>query len=143
MTNVKLHQHSDLKALNKLVGTWEISGGAEGTVTYEWMEGGFFLLQHVHLKQNDQEIKGIEIIGHLKPFGGEPSKEIKSRYYDSLGSTFDYVYEMQGDELFIWAGEKNSPVYFKGKFSPDGNTNTGKWIYPDGGGYKSDMKRIK
>jgi hypothetical protein len=32
----------DLKGLERLVGTWTISGGTQGTVTYEWMEGGFF-----------------------------------------------------------------------------------------------------
>ena len=29
----------DLKRLDRLVGTWEISGDTGGTVTYEWMEG--------------------------------------------------------------------------------------------------------
>jgi hypothetical protein len=59
----------DLKSLNKLVGTWEVSGGAQGMVAFEWMEGGFFLIQHVDLEQYGQKIKGIEIIGHEKPFG--------------------------------------------------------------------------
>jgi hypothetical protein len=36
--------NTDLKTLDKLVGTWTVSGEAEGTVTYEWTEGGFFLL---------------------------------------------------------------------------------------------------
>ena len=30
----------DLKKLGILVGTWEVSGGAQGRVAYEWMEGG-------------------------------------------------------------------------------------------------------
>ena len=38
---------SDLKRLDRLVGTWELSGDVWRTVTYEWMEGGFFLIQHV------------------------------------------------------------------------------------------------
>jgi hypothetical protein len=59
----------DLKALNRLVGTWEHSGAVRGTTTYEWMEGGFFLIQRVDLEQYGQSIKGIEIIGHLRPFG--------------------------------------------------------------------------
>ena len=29
-----------LRALDRLVGTWELSGDVGGTVTYEWMEGG-------------------------------------------------------------------------------------------------------
>ncbi|MCM3541031.1 hypothetical protein [Priestia endophytica] len=133
----------DLNPLNRLVGTWKVSGGAEGTVTYEWMEGKFFLIQHVDLKQYGNEVKGMEIIGHLQPFGEEPSKDIKSRYYDSMGNTFDYVYEMEGNLLTIWAGEKGSPACFKGTFSSDGNINTGAWVYPDGGGYESTMTRVK
>jgi hypothetical protein len=63
-----------------LVGTWEISGGAQGRATYEWMEGGFFLIQRVDLQQHGQKIKGIEIIGHEREFGAEPGEDIKSPF---------------------------------------------------------------
>jgi hypothetical protein len=125
-----------------LVGTWEVSGGTQGQVTYEWLEGGFFLVQHVDLKQFGLNIKGIEVIGRLKPFGEEPGEEIKSRWYDNMGNTLDYVYELDGDTLTIWGGEKGSPAYYKGEFSDDGNTITGRWVYPDGGGYTSQMTRF-
>ncbi len=131
----------DLKSLDRLVGTWELSGGVHGRVTYEWMEGGFFLLQRVDLEQDGQPIRGIEIIGHERPFGAEPSEEIKSRYYDTLGNTLDYVYEMEGDTLTIWGGHKGSPAYYRGTFSADGNSTTGEWVYP-GGGYASSMTRV-
>jgi hypothetical protein len=131
----------DLKALDRLVGTWDVSGGVNGRVVYEWLEGGFFLLQHVDLRQQDgQPIKGIEVIGHERPFGAEPSPEVKSRFYDSLGNTLDYVYELDGDVLTIWGGEKGSPAYYKGTFSQDGNSCAGAWVYP-GGGYESTMTR--
>jgi hypothetical protein len=42
-----------------------VTGGAEGTVRFEWMQGGFFLVQHVELEQYGQRISGIEVIGHL------------------------------------------------------------------------------
>src|SRR5215208_4524861 len=99
-----LMPNPDLKSLDKLVGTWKISGGSEGTVTYEWMEGGFFLIQHIDLNQ----AKGIEIIGHLRPFG-----------------------------------EEGSPAYYKGEFSEDGNTLSGGWVYPGGGGYETVSTRMK
>ena len=133
----------DLKSLERLVGTWKVSGGAQGQVTYEWMEGGFFLKQHFALELEGHKIKGIEIIGHLKPFEGEPSEAIKTRIYDNMGNTFDYVYEIEGDTLTIWGGEKGSPAYFKGQFSDDGNTVIGGWVYPGGGGYESTMTRVK
>jgi hypothetical protein len=131
----------DLKRLERLVGTWNVSGGAPGTVTYDWMEGGFFLIQRVDLEQFGEKITGIEIIGHERPYGAEPSKDIRSRFYDSMGNTLDYVYQLDGDVLTIWSGEKGSPAYFKGTFSEDGNTCAGAWVYPGGGGYESTMTR--
>jgi hypothetical protein len=131
----------DLERLDRLVGTWNVSGGAQGQVTYQWMEGGFFLLQHVELDQYGQRIKGIEIIGHERPFGAEPGADITSRFYDNLGNTLDYVYELEGDTLTIWGGQKGSPAYYKGRFSDDGNTMTGEWVYPGGGGYASTATR--
>jgi hypothetical protein len=134
----------DLKSLDRLVGTWKQSGEVDGEITYEWGEGGFFLLQYVDLMQYGNHIKGIEIIGHEFPFGAEPSADIKSRFYSFLdGMTLDYVYEMEGDTLTIWGGEKGSPAYYKGTFSEDGNTLTGGWVYPDGGGYESVSTRVK
>jgi hypothetical protein len=133
----------DIKRLDRLVGTWNVSGpDIQGHVTFEWMEGGFFLLQHVDFVHGGNHIKGLEIIGHLQLFGEEPSKDIRSRYYDTLGNTFDYVYELEEDTLTIWGGEKGSPAYYKGTFSSDGNTNSGAWVYPGGGGYKSTMTRV-
>ncbi|MGI5242143.1 hypothetical protein [Dactylosporangium sp. CA-139066] len=29
-----------MQSLDRLVGTWQLSGDSTGTVTYEWMEGG-------------------------------------------------------------------------------------------------------
>src|ERR671913_2064180 len=132
----------DLKNLGeRLVGTWEMSGEVSGTVTYEWMEGGFFLIQHVYLEQYGQRIKGLEIIGYEKPFGSEPSEEIKSRFYSNTGDTLDYVYELEGDTLTIWGGERGSPAYAKSEFSEDDKTGSGEWVYPGGGGYQFTMTR--
>ncbi len=56
--------------------------------------------------------------------------------------TLDYVYELVGDTLTIWGGEKGSPAYYKGAFSKDGNTLAGAWVWP-GGGYKCIAARVK
>jgi len=135
----------ELRELDRLVGTWQISGpDVSGQVSYSWMEGGFFLIQNVNLEQYGQKIKGIEIIGQDREFGAEsPSENIKSRYYDNTGNTFNYTYEIQENTLTIWGGDKGSPAYYKGEFSQDGNSNSGAWVYPDGGGYESTMTRIK
>ena len=60
-----------------------------------------------------------------------------------MGNTFDYVYELAGDTLMIWGGEKGSPAYYQGTFSADGNTLTGAWVYPGGGGYESVSTRVR
>ena len=134
----------DLKSLERLVGTWKESGGIEGEVTYEWMEGGFFLIQRVDLRQHGQRIEGIEIIGHLQPFGEEPSRDIQSRFYSLLdGMTLDYTYEADRNSLTIWGGERGSPAYYKGEFSDDGNTLAGAWVFPGGGGYASVAIRVE
>ncbi|WP_030676723.1 hypothetical protein [Streptomyces rimosus] len=132
-----------VKALDRLVGRWQVEGGTEGTVTYRWLDGGHFLVQDVDLTQHGRPVTGMEVIGREHPFGAEtPGDEITSRFYGSQGQTFDYVYEIEGDTLTIWGGEKGSPAYFRGTFAADGNRLTGAWVYPGGGGYDSAMTRV-
>jgi hypothetical protein len=107
----------DLRRLDRLVGTWNVAGGAQGQVTYQWMDGGFFLIRHVELEQYGQKSKR------------------------SLGNSLDDVYELEGDTLTIWGGEKGSPASYTGRLSDDGNTVTGDWVYPGGGGYRSTVTR--
>ena len=133
----------DLKSLDRLIGTWKQSGELDGEITYEWAEGGFFLIQHVDFIHGGNRIKGMEMIGHESTFEAAPSTEIKSRFYSFLdGMTLDYVYEMEDDTLTIWGGEKGSPAYLKGTFSKDGNTLAGRWVYP-GGGYDAISTKVK
>lgn len=97
---------AQVTALRRLVGTWTVSGGAEGTVTYEFMTGGFFLQQRVELEQYGEQITGLEVIGQLRPFGEEPSEHVRSRFYDNHGNSLDYVYELTGDTLLIWRARR-------------------------------------
>lgn len=127
-----------LRALDRLVGTWKISGGHGGTVIYRWLND-FFLQQDVDLG----DTHGFEIIGRERTFMAEPSTDIRSRYYGDDGSTLDYTYELEGDTLTIWAGERGSPAYFQGTFSHAGRTLTGAWVYPGGGGYDSTAERVE
>src|SRR5919112_4882715 len=132
--------HPDLTSLDRMIGTWAVSGEAEGTVVYEWTEGRFFLLQHVA----PGGTKGLEVIGHEHKYGEDPSADISSRYYGfSEGETLDYTYEISGDTLTIWMGERGSPAYYEGTFSADDSVLDGAWHYPGGGGYTSTATRAR
>jgi hypothetical protein len=127
-------------ALDRLVGEWTVSGGVDGMVRYEWLAGRHFLLQHVDFAHRGEQIVGLEVIGLLRPFGEPAGSDIVSRFYDSAGRTFDYVYELEGDTLTIWGGQQGSDAYFRGDFEDGDRVLTGAWTYP-GGGYESTMTR--
>jgi hypothetical protein len=99
-----------------------------GQITFEWLEGGYFLTQRVDLDHGGHRVRGLEVIGRERGFGAEPSEEIRSRFYSSEGETLDYVYELDGDRLMIWAGEKGSPAYYRGHFTDGGDILTGAWV---------------
>ena len=127
---------------DKLLGTWRLTGGAEGTIQFEWLEGGHFLIQHVDLRVLGRQIKGIEVLGHLHRVNEPPSNEIWTRFYSFLdGLTLDYVYELDGNDLTIWFMKKNSDNRFRGAFTADGKSYTGAWLWP-GGGYDVVASRI-
>jgi hypothetical protein len=84
----------------------------------------------------------MEVIGHERPLGGEPSADVKSRFYSETGDTLDYTYELEGDTLRIWFGDRGSPAYYEGAFSKDGATLRGAWHYPGGGGYEAISTRV-
>jgi hypothetical protein len=67
--------------MDGLVSRWKVSApDIKGQVTLEGTEGGFFHMQHVDLVQS------VEIIGHEREFGAtEPSENIKSRWFDTMG----------------------------------------------------------
>ncbi|MFF5175922.1 hypothetical protein ACFY3U_25310 [Micromonospora sp. NPDC000089] len=131
----------ELRRLGRLVGTWRLTGEAEGTVRYEWLTGGFFLLQHVDLVHGGNHVVGLEVIGHDRPFGQPPGEVVSSRFYGSTGDTLSYVYEFDGDVLVIWGGEKGSPAFCRTEFGADGNTMASSWVYP-GGGYRTTAARV-
>jgi hypothetical protein len=133
---------ADLKTLgDRLVGTWTVSGEAEGETTWEWMDGGFFLIQRGWTRREGAKQTYLQIIGHDRMPGSEPSDAITGRLYTSQGDTLAYVCELDGDTMTIWMGEKGSPAVYKGAFSADGITIEGAWEWP-GGGYKETMTRF-
>jgi hypothetical protein len=127
-----------LKRLDRLVGSWKQTGGWNGTATYEWMEGGFYLIQKYDgTTPSGRHITGMEFVGF-----DENSQTLRSRLFGNDGSNFVYTIELEGNSLTIWFGEKGSDNHFLGTFSEDGDTITGSWEWP-GGGYDATMKRVE
>lgn len=129
---------SVLRSLDRLVGRWTISGGFfEGSIAFEWMEGGFFLVQHVDARAGGQRVKGIEYIGF-----DEATQSLRSHYMDVHGANFAYAWELDGDSLRIWFGDRGSDTRFVGRFGPDGDSYVGRWEWP-GGGYEVVATRVR
>lgn len=130
-----------LKKLEPLVGNWKLTGpGVDGALSFEWMEGGFFLIQQFDLQQNGHQ-KGIEYIGF-----DEDTQTLRSRLMQTNGSNFMYTYELEGNTLWVWFGEKGSESFSRATFSQDGNSYTGRWQWPESngrpGGYDYTAIRI-
>ncbi|PZF96250.1 DUF1579 domain-containing protein [Micromonospora deserti] len=130
--------HAALRSLDVLVGTWQIFGPTHsGTVTYEWMPGGHFLVQHVNLIQDDHCTTGVEYIGY-----DADTDTLKSHFFGSTGDILEYVYELADRNLTIWFGQPGSPAKYTGTFDAQATSATGAWTWP-GGGYTSIMTRVR
>jgi hypothetical protein len=113
-----------IKSLDVMLGPWELKGCESGTggeihgqVTFEWMEGGFYLVQRVDIDYAGRKITGTEYIGY-----DESSEALKSYFFSNEGPgpfggvALEYVWEVD-DALTIWGGFVGCPANFKGKFS--------------------------
>lgn len=130
-----------LKEFDKVIGTWDISGpDVKGTVTDEWMEGGFFAIQKFDLMHGDFHAKGVEYTGF-----DEDTQTLRSRLMGTDGSRYMYTYVFMDDKMYYYYGEKGADIYSLGTFNADGNTVTGRWRIPTpedpNGGYDWVLKR--
>ncbi len=153
-TNAQAHEpprpNPALESLDVMVGAWDLKGREFGTdgeihgqLAFEWMEGGFYLIQHVDIDYAGRKITGTEYIGY-----DESNENLKSYFFSNHGPgpfggvALKYVWEVGDDTLTIWGGFVGSPASFKGKFGDDRNTITGRWEWP-GGGYEATMTRVR
>ena len=139
-----------LERLSVMVGTWDLKGRESapdgeirGRVAFEWMAGGFYLVQRVDVEDAGRRITGVEYIGYDGSNG-----TLKSYFFSNTGPgpfggvALEYAWEVGDDTLTIWGGYVGSPASFKGEFSDDRNTVAGRWEWP-GGGYEATMTRVE
>ena len=139
--------HPRLRELDVLEGTWrlegrDLDGGAPftGTVTRRWLPGGHFLVQEMSIDGDEHE--GAEYIGY-----DHAQESLRSMFFSSEGRgpfcsfALEYIWQIDGDDLTIWHGSKNSPARFSGTINRDAGTIEGRWEWP-GGGYEAPAPRL-
>lgn len=118
-----------LRRLDIFVGTWDLkipfSSDPPVVVhertTFEWMEGGLFLIQHSTPDHPDFP-KGLTLIG------GEDATETCPVYqFDSRGIFRIYQMSLSDGIWKMWRDEPGFFQRFTGKFSSDGNSIAGTW----------------
>ena len=92
-----------LEPFEALIGTWAteathplFDGVVPGSVTYEWLEGGHYLVQRSH---NDHELfpDGICVIG-----APEEGEGLVMEYFDSRGVRRTYGASLEDGVLRLW-----------------------------------------
>ena len=120
--------------LDPFVGTWEMSMKfpehdemSGGTLTYEWMDGGQFLIQRWEVPEVPEAPDGIAIIGD------DPAGEgYLQHYFDTRGVARVYKMSVEGR---VWRLRREEPDFSafdfaqrgEGRFSEDGRTIEGRW----------------
>ncbi len=122
-----IQPHPALKRLDRLVGTWRMTGGSPdsdrhtiiGTAKFEWLPGGFFLQNTGEIEMGTFKLWSMEIIGY-----NEPNDNFISTVYSSMeGVMRTYHWDLRGDTLTHW----EESAKYTGIISADGNTITGGW----------------
>lgn len=123
--------HPMLKALDKFVGTWSMSGNLvgsddeilKGEASYEWLEGGFFLKQHVKMTFMGMAIDSTELVGYDPETDG-----LKSFVYSNMSPVpLPYFWKVDGDEVQISVSYGPLNATMHATFSKDGQSYQGGW----------------
>jgi hypothetical protein len=137
-----------LSRLDALVGEWEMEAlfvagyfgpgsppvsDRGGRTTFEWLEGGFFLIQHFTV-DNPAAPSGLAIIGSVE------AETFSQHYYDSRGVARSYQMSLDGGVWKLWREAPGFWQRYTGMFSDDGRTIKGAWEgSADGAQWKHDF----
>lgn len=124
-----------MKRLERLVGSWKMSGGPvggdqntmTGSFTFKWLYGenglGLFLQQDMEMNYGDTYVQGHEIIGYDPKTDKFPSHVYSNMSLEAL----PYQWDVQGDDITITVNYGEISSTYHGKFAPDGNSFSGGW----------------
>jgi hypothetical protein len=117
-----------LKPLDILVGIWDIEvihslfpTTIHGTATFEWLQGGTFLIERSSLDEAAFPAS-ISIIGYNDTTGN-----YTQHYFDSRGVERVYEMSLLDSTLKVWRQDPGFSQRFTGTFSEDSNTITSRW----------------
>lgn len=110
-----------LEPFAALVGTWDTEGKhrlvdsvIRGTVTFEWLAGGYFLVQRSHT-EDERFPDGLCVIGAAEEGGGPLLME----YFDSRGVRRTYRTSIEGGVWRIWRDEPGFDQRFSARLAAD------------------------
>ena len=129
-----------LEPFDALVGTWateathpQFDGIVPGSITFEWLEGGRFLIQRTH---NEHEMfpDAISVIG--APEAGEG---LVLEYFDSRGVRRTYGISLEDGVLRLWRDATGFDQRYAATIAPD--AFDGVWqVAETPGDWRDDLK---
>ncbi len=131
-----------LHLLEFLIGEWEVTArqldfpkAASGTASFEWLEGGAFLLWRTSFEQPGPP-------GSKQIIGKDDSADTyRDLYYDERGVSRVYKMSLEGSVWKMWRNAPGFSQRFTATISEDGNTISGLWEKSsDGKKWKHDVE---
>jgi len=123
--------HPSLKALDKFVGKWSMSGHLvgddkeilKGEASFEWLPGGFFLKQTVNMTFMGMTIASTELVGYDPETDG-----LKSFVYSNMSPVpLPYFWKVDGDNIEIKVSYGPLDATMTAQFGADGKSYSGGW----------------
>jgi 3-oxoadipate enol-lactonase len=137
-----LLEHFDLAPFDALIGTWAteathpaFDGVVSGSATFEWVEGGHFVIQRV---RNDDPLfpASISVIG-----APEDGDGLVMEYFDSRGVRRTYGASAAGGILRFWRDAPGFDQRFSATPAPDGFE--GRWqLARSPGDWRDDVRVV-
>jgi hypothetical protein len=131
-----------LEPFQALIGEWELElthpaledTVVRGRASYEWLEGGRFLIQRAANEHPDFP-DSLSVIGVM-----EGESALSMQYFDSRGVHRVYAVAFDGRELTLERDAPGFAQHVSAKLSDDGSTLAGVWqLNADDQGFRDDL----